>query len=330
MYQWKIEKITLDLKYTWKISRNATNQKTNLIVSVSDGRYSGKGEAAPNIRYNESAEKGIEQFSGFTKMFPEKPGDIQSVASIIQSSGVFNSLAFAIESAWFRLEEQRQQKSFYHLTGIGAPGKIITSYTIPIMETGLLKKFFEENNLKRFPYIKLKVNHEDAFESLKHLKSFCSSPVMVDANESFTDVEQCIYWLEKIKRMELVLVEQPMPATMKEESEYLKKYCPFELFGDESMTDHADFGELKKSFDGVNMKLMKAGGFLNGIRLLKEARKIGLKTMIGCMVETTLGISSAMRLCSLADYADLDSFILVNNEPFGMIKEKDGELKLAD
>jgi L-alanine-DL-glutamate epimerase-like enolase superfamily enzyme len=330
MYQWKIEQVTLDLKYTWKISRNATNQKSNLIVSVSDGRYSGKGEAAPNIRYNESAEKGIEQFSGFIKLFPENPGSIQSVAEIIQSSGVFNSLAFAIESAWFRLQEQRQQKSFYELTGIEAPEKIITSYTIPIMETGLLKKFYEENNLKRFPFIKLKVNHEDAYESLKHLKSFCSNPVMVDANESFTEVEQCIYWLEKIKRMELVLVEQPMPATMKEESEYLKKYCPFELFGDESMTDHADFGELKKSFDGVNMKLMKAGGFINGIRLLKEARKNGLKTMIGCMVETTLGISSAMRLCSLADYADLDSFILVSNEPFGMIKENDGELTLKE
>ena len=72
---------------------------------------------------------------------------------------------------------------------------------------------------------------------------------------------------------------------------------------------------------------MKAGGFLNGIRLLKEARKAGIKTMIGCMVETTLGISSAMQLCSLVDYADLDSFILVRDEPFDLVKEENGELR---
>jgi L-alanine-DL-glutamate epimerase-like enolase superfamily enzyme len=152
---------------------------------------------------------------------------------------------------------------------------------------------------------------------------------MLDANESFTDVEECIRVMEKIRKKPLVFFEQPLPASMKEESFYLKKYSPFTLFGDESMTDEADFSELKKSFDGVNMKLMKAGGLLNGIRLLREAKKSGMKTMIGCMVETTLGIESAMRLCGLADYADLDSFILVENEPFGLVKESDGMLNIV-
>jgi L-alanine-DL-glutamate epimerase-like enolase superfamily enzyme len=329
MYHWSIEAITLDLKYTWKISRNASTQKTNLIVTVSDGTCSGKGEAAPNVRYQESAEEGVRQFPGFTSRFTGRPETLSSVGEHIRASGVFNALAFAIESAWMRLEEARSRKTFYELTGIDPPGKIFTSYTIPIMETGKLKRFFGEHSLQRFPYIKLKINHEDAYESLRHLLTFCPSPVMVDANESFTDVEHCIRWLEKIKKMPLVLVEQPLPAAMKEESEYLKPYCPFPLFADESMTDQADCGELKKSFDGVNMKLMKAGGFLNGIRLLQESRKHGLKTMIGCMVETTLGISSAMRLCSLADYADLDSFLLIKNEPYGLVKEKNGELTLV-
>ena len=224
------------------------------------------------------------------------------------------------------MKKTRTKKSFYELTGIHQPGKIITSYTIPIMETGKLKSFYTENGLDRFPFIKLKINSENAFDSLKYLLTFCTKPVMIDANESFRDVDECILWLEKIRKLPLILVEQPMPASMTEESEYMKKYSPFPLFGDESMTDHADFSQLKKSFDGVNMKLMKAGGYLNGIRLLQEARKAGMKTMIGCMVETTLGISSAMQLCSLVDYADLDSFILVRDEPFGLVKEVNGEL----
>src|SRR5438552_5603192 len=106
---------------------------------------------------------------------------------------------------------------------------------------------------------------------------------------------------------------------MVDESLYLKKYSPFTLFADESITTEADFSLLRKMFDGINMKLMKAGGYLNGIRLLKEAKKAGMKTMIGCMVETTLGISSGMNLCSLADYTDLDSFLLLKNEPFDLI-----------
>lgn len=326
MLRWKIESVTLDLKYTWKISRNSSDQKTNLIITVDDGTFSGKGEAAPNIRYQETAEDGIKLFPQFTSKISDSGIDINSIQPILKSIGIFNSLSFAIESAFFRYEEARTKKSFHEITGIPSSEKIITSYTIPIMDTGELKKFYEENRLDRFPFIKLKVNSENALESLKYLLTFCNRQIMVDANESFNDVDQCIHWLEKIGKMPLVLVEQPMPAVMKEESVYLKKYSPFPLFADESMTDQADFSELKKSFDGVNMKLMKAGGYLNGIRLLKEARNHGMKTMIGCMVETTLGISSSMQLYSLVDYADLDSFIYIRDEPFGLVKELNGEL----
>ncbi len=326
MLRWTIEPVTLDLKYTWKISRNSSDQKTNLIVTVEDGTFSGKGEAAPNVRYNESADKGIKLFPHFINKISDLVIDVKTLQPFLKSIGIFNSLSFAIESAWFRYEEARSKKSFYELTGIAEPGQIVTSYTIPIMDTGQLKKFYKQNRLHRFPFIKLKVNSENALESLKHVLTFCNRQIMVDANESFTDVEHCIQWLEKIRKLPLVLVEQPMPADMKEESVYLKKYSSFPLFADESMTDLADYNELKKSFDGVNMKLMKAGGFLNGIRLLKEARKYGMQTMIGCMVETTLGISSAMRLCSLVDYTDLDSFIYIRNEPFSLVKEYNGEL----
>jgi L-alanine-DL-glutamate epimerase-like enolase superfamily enzyme len=114
------------------------------------------------------------------------------------------------------------------------------------------------------------------------------------------------------------------------ESIYLKKHFPFTLFADESVTDKADFSQLKLMFDGINVKLMKAGGYFNALQLLKGAKANKLKTMIGCMVETTLGISSGMHLCSLADYADLDSFLVVKNEPFGLLKEEDGVLHLVN
>lgn len=326
MLRWSIEIIHLDLKYTWKISRNATDFKKNIIVSVTDGEFTGKGEGAPNVRYNESAESCVEEFNRFANHIHSGSIDLSSIHLAIQSSAVSHALAFAIESAWFHYRSVAEKKSVSELLNIPAPGPIPTSYTIPIMETGALQKFFLENNLHRFPYIKLKVNADDAYDSLTHLMSFCHQPIMVDANEAFLDVEQCILWLEKIKNLPLVFVEQPLPSAMKEESAYLKKYSPFIMMADEAVTDTADFTELKKSFDGINMKLMKAGGYVNGLRLLKEARMHNMKTMIGCMVETTLGISSAMNLCALTDYADLDSFILLKDEPFGLIDEENGVL----
>ena len=200
------------------------------------------------------------------------------------------------------------------------------SYTIPIMEPGAIKVFYEEQKLSRFPFIKLKINDDSAYDCLNYLISFSEVPIMVDANEGFKDVEACIHFLEKIKKMPLVLVEQLLPASAIQESIYLKKYCPFTLFADETVTDQADFSYLKKAFDGINVKLMKAGSYANGIHLLKEARAHGMQTMIGCMVETTLGISSAMNLCGLTDYNDLDSFILLREEPFRLIKENNGQL----
>jgi L-alanine-DL-glutamate epimerase-like enolase superfamily enzyme len=336
MLYWTIESITLDLKYTWKISRNASDQKTNLIVTCSDGKIAGKGEAAPNVRYNESAEEGLKQFESIRPLLEEMNAaggavaTAHSLQSLLRDKKIFNALAFAIESAWIHYRSGIEKRTVSEIIGLESAGEVGISYTIPIMETGQIKSFYNENRLFRFPYIKLKVNHEDAFESVKHLSAFCAQPVMVDANESFTDVEQCIYWMEKIKRIPLVFIEQPMPAKMIEESEYLKKYSRFTLFADESVTDTADFSVLKKSFDGINMKLMKAGGYLNGLRILKEAKQNSMQTMIGCMVETTLAISSAMQLSSLADYADLDSFLLVVDEPFGLVTEAGGRLTLQN
>ncbi len=326
MLHWSIEIIHLDLKYTWKISRNATDFKKNIIVTVTDDTFLGKGEGAPNVRYNESAELCVDEFNRFVKLLDTSSESLTSIHNAIKAGSISHALAFAIESAYFHYRSNAEKKSVAELLNIPSPGPIPTSYTIPIMETGVLKKFFLDNNLKRFPYIKLKVNADDAYDSLIELMTFCDQPIMVDANEAFKDVEQCIKWLEKIKKLPLVFVEQPLPSTMKAESEYLKKHSPFIMMADEVITDTADFAELKKSFDGINMKLMKAGGYMNGLRLLKEARQHNMKTMIGCMVETSLGISSAMNLCALTDYADLDSFILLKEEPFGLIDEVEGVL----
>ncbi|HRH64941.1 MAG TPA: dipeptide epimerase [Bacteroidia bacterium] len=327
MITWTIEMITLDLKYTWKISRNATDQKKNLIVRVSDGMFSGLGEAAPNIRYQETPELLLEQFNRFANAIPKSVVAIDILDTLFDQLRLAYALRFAIESAWHHFEANRRKIQVAGYLGVPSPGKIETAYTIPIMDPSLMKRFYDDNHLSRFRYVKLKINADEGYEMTRYLASFCVQKIMIDANEAFSDPEQCIYFLEKIKKLPIELVEQPLPSGKDEEGRYMKNYCPFPLFADESITHAAEFGSLKDAFDGVNIKLMKAGGYRNGISLLTQAKKQGMRTMIGCMVETTLGISSGMQLCALADYADLDSFLLVKDEPFRLINEENGTLR---
>jgi L-alanine-DL-glutamate epimerase-like enolase superfamily enzyme len=328
MLQWSIEKKVLELKYAWAISRNSSDTKTNLFVNASDRMFSGIGEAAPNIRYKESPEEFEAQFNTFLKENISGLAKVEELIEILDRLKLSNALRFAVESSFVHYISKREKKNVHDFLGLQSPGSIFTAYSIPIMDIGRMKDFYAENKLSRFRFIKVKVNDENALDAVSNLSQFCEQPLIIDANEAFKDVERCIYFLERIKKRHIEFIEQPMPSSMTEESIYLKKYSPFTLFADESITNDADFSLLRKMFDGVNMKLMKAGGYANGIRLLKEAKKAGMKTMIGCMVETTLGISSAMHLCSLADYADLDSWLVIKNEPFNLISENRGELKL--
>jgi L-alanine-DL-glutamate epimerase-like enolase superfamily enzyme len=326
MMTWSIEKKILELKYTWKISRNTSDTKTNLFVTVTDGISEGMGEVAPNIRYGESPEQTIEQFELFLKSTPVNIPSLEKLNEFLEKVSLSHSLHFAIESAFVHYLCDKQKINVPEFFEIEIAHSTPISFSIPIMDIGKMKSFYETHNLKRFAYIKIKTNAEECFEVVKHLAAFCKQPIMVDTNEAFRNVEDCILTLEKLKRHNIEFIEQPLPSAMMDESFYLKKYSPFRLFADESIAQEADFSSLKKMFDGVNIKLMKAGGYYNAIRLLKAAKANNLRTMIGCMVETTLGISSAMNLCSLADYADLDSFLLVKNEPFELIEERDGKI----
>lgn len=330
MLTWSIEKIDLPLKYAWKISRNTSTHKTNLLVTVTDSRVTGQGEAAPNIRYGETPENLLVEFAVLKSLLPSDTLPLEQFSEVLDTLTCSKALRFALESAFVHYWCSKSGSTIAELLNIPTALATTTAYTIPIMDPGDMKKFYFDYRLNRFSFIKLKIGSDDPFDAVRHLSEFCTQSIMIDANEAFLNPEDCIRWFERIKSLPIEFVEQPLPSSMKEESVYLKRYSPFTLMADESITFDPDFDFLEKSFDGINMKLMKAGGYLNGIRILREARQRKLKTMIGCMVETTLGISSGLHLSSFADYIDLDSFLLLKDEPFGLLKEADGVLSFKE
>ena len=323
--RWQIEFHRLDLKYTWAISRNSTDFKINAFVTVSDGTHIGIGEAAPNVRYGESPELFEKIFKSFTL---EGFKTLQEFALALKQQQIPNSLRFAIESAYVHYCCSKEQKTVAEYFGL-APGTQNTSYTIPIMPIEKLADYFKQYNPQRFKYIKLKVNAENLIEFVHEIRALCSNSLMIDANEAYTNPDQLLIDIEKTGEKGIEFIEQPFPSGFTTEYQYLKPRSRFPIFADESITDDADFEMLATCFHGINVKLMKAGGYLNGIRLLQEAKKRGLKTMIGCMIETGLGISSGLQLASLADYLDLDSFLILKEDIYPFVIEKEGHLFLA-
>jgi L-Ala-D/L-Glu epimerase len=328
MLTWRIEALHLKLKYTWRIARNSSDEKLNFLVQVSDGKYSGFGEAAPNIRYGETPDLLLQQYQVLIMAGLAGVKSMEDLLQLLTEHTPVNSLRFAIEAAYLHYYCQLKQLAVHQLLGQPMPQQQGTCFSLPIMEPGQVKEFIVKHNLQRFPCLKIKVNSEQGADLLQQVLDVVDKPVVLDGNESWQNPDDLLRFLETIDKQRVLFIEQPMPASEAASYAHLKPLSPLPLVADESVTDNADFAMLRQEFHGVNIKLMKAGGYLNAVRLLQDIRKNGLMAMIGCMVETSLGIWSAMQLSAAFDFADLDGFLIIEDEPFKLVREEQGILYL--
>ncbi|UCH09205.1 MAG: dipeptide epimerase, partial [Fidelibacterota bacterium] len=125
-------------------------------------------------------------------------------------------------------------------------------------------------------------------------------------------------------------IEQPLPADRLEDIRWLRDRASVPLIADESVKTARDIPRLAEAFDGINIKLMKAGGLQEALRMIWLARSLDLKVMIGCMVETSVGVSAAAAISPLADYADLDGNLLIANDPYLGVTVEQGKVILPD
>lgn len=322
-----LEKRHLDLKVNWKLSRNQTTFKENFIVHLETPRGHYLSEVAPNIRYGETLEGIQKQFSAFLSTVDLILTDSsQALIGSLKSTELFHSLRFGLESVL--LSDLAGQKGFTlsQYLGLPAPVKVPTSFSMPITAIGEIKDYLAP--LGRFQSLKIKVDAESGEEMLKEIKKHTSVKLRVDANEGWKDLDQFLKFEESLKGMNIELIEQPFPSSMINEYQELKKKTSHVLLADESIEDVGDFAELSKQFHAINIKLMKTGSLIKACELLKQAHQHHMKVMIGCMIETSIGISYGMLFGGLVEYVDLDGFLLIKDEPFRLVDETEGILSL--
>jgi L-alanine-DL-glutamate epimerase-like enolase superfamily enzyme len=332
MIQWDIKEIEIVPKFPWKLSRSTTNKRTNFIIELKDSGFSGLGEVAYNARYGEKRELVLTKFEDFVGNCPEDLNNIEDLTDYLDQFSMPSSLRFGIESAFIHFLSNLSETPVCDLLGVPCITSISTSFSIPVIEAGggeNIEKFIKDHQLERFEALKVKVNSENPQEQIEKVASFYKGKLRIDANEAWKDPDQVLQFMDKVAHIPIEFIEQPMPSDFHDEYLYLKKESSLPLMADESLTSGPVNEYFQERFHGVNVKLMKAGGYLNALSQIRDARHRGLKVMVGCMLETSLGISSALNLCSSVDYVDLDGSLLLKDDPFEYLCEEHGRLFLS-
>lgn len=323
--KWNIRPIELELKFDWKIARGSSLTKTNFVIEIEEGDYKSQGEVAPNIRYGESADSIVEEFALFLKERPSKFESIEELTKFLKGFDICSSLKFGIEAAFVDYISQISDLTKNRLLGTNTVSQIKTSFSIPIMEEEKLVDFISEYNLSRFEELKMKID-QNSSDAVNIVLNNFPGKLRLDANEAFESAEEVLSFFENIDTERISFIEQPLKADNHDDSLILKEKSPVMIFADESITNHEVSTYFAERFHGINIKLMKAGSYFQALKQMKRAKELGLKTMIGCMVESSLGISQTFPICQGADFLDLDGCLLIKNDPFNLVTEEKGRL----
>jgi L-alanine-DL-glutamate epimerase-like enolase superfamily enzyme len=320
----------LVLRHTWTISRNSSDFKDNVFVRVERDGVVGWGEAAPNVRYGQSAEQ--------TEAALEKVRPLIEAGDWFQYVGLREQWERAVpepscahaalDMAILDWVGRKLDVPLYRLLGLDAGRAPVTSFSIGIDTPKVIRRKVEE--AKGFPVLKIKVGTESDAEILAAVRDATDKPLYVDANEGWRDKEQALEKIRWLQQTGVVLIEQPLPAAMIEETAWLRERAEIPIIADEAVKRAGDIPPLAGAYDGINIKLMKAGGIQEALRMIHVARALGLKVMLGCMIESSVAISAAAHLSPLVDYADLDGNLLVSNDPFAGVTVEHGKLLLND
>jgi len=207
-----------------------------------------------------------------------------------------------------------EMKPLYTLWGLNPTLNPFTSFTIGIDTPDIIIE--KTKQAVEFKILKVKLGSLDDKEIIQAIRSVSKQPLFIDANQGWTNKEQALRMIEWLADQNVLLIEQPMPKSQKEDMAWLKERSSLPLIADESVQRLSDIKAAAALFHGINIKLMKCTGLNEARAMITEARNLGLKIMLGCMTETSCAISAAAQIASLVDWCDLDGALLIKNDPF--------------
>jgi len=320
----------LHLREVFTISRGSRTHVDNVLVKLEKDGITGYGEAGPNTRYEETAERVLEDIAELDAGIFDGVSSPAEIRELLEAQSFqTKSARTAAEMAWLDWWGKSQGQPLWKLLGFDHRTTPVTSFTIGIDEPEVMQHKVRE--AEQYPVLKVKLGTNRDREIIRAIRAVTNKPLRVDANEGWTSVAQAMREIEFLATQNVELVEQPMPAAMKQELRQLNKESSLPLCADESFTGTEDMEELAEAFDILNLKLMKFGSVSGALDAVEQAHGTGLRVMIGCMIESSLAISAGGLPALNAEFADLDGFLLIANDPFtGLHTTPEQRLQLSE
>lgn len=319
----------LQLKHTFRIARNARNYVPVVILTLDHDGIIAYGEASPNIRYGEDVETLNAFFSQIDLEQFDSPFAIDEILQYVDSLVTGNNSAkCAVDIALHDWVGKKLKIPLWKMWGLNPKNAPFSSFTIAIDEKEIVRQKVRE--AEDFPILKIKVGLENDREMIEVIREITDKPLYVDANEGWKTREKALESVRWLKDKNVTFIEQPMPAEQFDDIKWLRDHSEIPLIADESVLHLEDVPRLAEAFDGINIKLMKSGGIREAVKMIHTAKALKMKVMMGCMIETAVGISAAAQLSPLLDYCDLDGNVLISNDPFNGSRNIKGRLELTE
>jgi len=328
--RFEAEVVRLRLKHTWTTTMSSSEFRDTLHVRLSRDGVTGVGEGAPIVRYNESAVEGRRALLEIQPLL--EAADPWARVRLLEEVGRRLPGQYAARAALdIALHDWAGRKlgvPLWRLFGLDRGDAPLTTFSIGIDNPEVTRQKVRE--AAAYPVLKVKVGLDTDEPTIEAVRSVTRKPLRVDANEGWKDKDEAVRKIQWLERQGVELIEQPLPAAMLDEQRYVHSKVHMPIFADEACLRLTDIPRIADAFDGVNVKVDKAGGLREALRMIDAARAHGLKVMLGCMVSSSVAITAAAHLSPLVDYADLDGNLLVANDPYVGVGVVEGKLVLPE
>jgi L-alanine-DL-glutamate epimerase-like enolase superfamily enzyme len=325
----KIQYISYNLrfKYPFTISRGTKTHQPTLIVSLDQFGLTGYGEAPAITYYHIPIEKMIADLElkrpVIEKFAFTEPGRVWDFLHHLIPDNPF--LVCALDIAAWDLYGKLQKKPLYACWKLDISEGPMTDYTIGI---DTIEKMVEKMKATPWPIYKIKLGTPDDVSIMRALRKHTDSILRVDANSGWT-LQQAIDLIPALHECGVEFIEQPLEKSDQDGMRVLYEKSPIPLIADESCVTEQDVEKCHGLFHGVNIKLTKCSGLTPALRMIENARKLGMKVMAGSMNESSIGSAAIGHLLPLLDYVDMDGPLLLDEDIASGLEIENGKVILS-
>ncbi|MEI9894192.1 MAG: dipeptide epimerase [Chthoniobacter sp.] len=317
------------LKFPFRIARSVRTQVESVCIELEHDGIVGRGEAVPSARYGESIESTIAFLQKLDLAEFPSPFYREDILDHADAMAEGNHAAkCAVDLALHDWMGKALGRPLHQIWGLNPARTAPCSYTIGIGTEEEIRHKLEEAT--DFPILKVKLGSEHDRKTMDTIRSLTDKKLYVDVNEGWKTRDLALERVRWLRDYGVLFVEQPMPAAQADDLRWLRDHSELPLMADESFIRLRNLPAVAQAFDGINIKLMKCTGLREAQRIIAAARALGMKVMLGCMIESSIAISAGAQLSPLVDYADLDGNVLISNDPFDGIRNTAGVLQLND